>query len=153
MRTFYSEFKKIFTSGGFYACILFTLILLFFSEVYSDPTTMNRYTVVRALTDISEQKMLHTPELCNVYVMENAVSQWLLIFLPILSAFCFVPQICMEKESGALRFYTFRTSKLKFSLSRYFSGILSGSLAIVIGYAIFCAAIFFLFPGEENFPK
>lgn len=45
-----------------------------------------------------------------------------------------------------MRFQIFRSSKLKFNISRYFSGIICGGLAVSLGYVIFCCFVSFLFP-------
>lgn len=151
MRNFRSDLIKIFTSGGFYAAVLFMLLLLFSSNVYTDNFTNNRYNVIGALAEIDVSKMFQERELCDKSIMENVFSNWSIAFLPIISSFCFVPTICAEREAGAVRYGIFRSSRLKFSVSRYFSGVLCGGLAVALGYALFCGFVYLNFPALEDY--
>lgn len=147
LRSFYIDIKKIFMSGGFWLCLLMTTVLLFTATVYTDSDTQNRYSVIKALTDFTAEQRTKIFELCNVSVMRSAAEGWLSLFVPIITAFCFVPQFCAERDGNAVRFQIFRSSKLAHNLSRFFSGIISGGSAILLGYAVFCGAVYFLFPG------
>lgn len=151
MREAIIQFKKIFTSGGFYLCVLSTLILLFCAEVYAEPLTGNCYSAIRALLEFNREEMLQKLELCDILVMRSARGGWFTLFSPMIAAFCFVPSMCAERGNNALRFQIVRSSKLKFSLSQYFSGIISGGIAVALGYALFCGMVFFLFPGKSDF--
>lgn len=155
MRITFLQFKKIICSKKFYLCILLTAILLFCSEIFSETRNGNRYSVIKALIMFSREDMLKSYELCNAMVMQNARSGWFSFFLPVLTGFCFVPSICAERENNALRFWLVRSSRLKFNLAQYLSGIISGGLVISFGYLIFCASVSFMFPdiseyGESN---
>lgn len=151
MRVFYMYLKKICTSSGFYICIIFTVVLLFSAEAYTDPITQDRYSVIRAIMKFSHEEMLRHFELCDFEVMQNAKNGWLSLFAPIITAFCFVPLICGERDSNAIRCQIFRSSKLKYNLSRYFSGVICGGIAVSLGYAIFCGLVYFLFPHAADF--
>ncbi len=146
LRSFYIDIKKIFMSGGFWLCLLMTTVLLFTATVYTDLGTQNRYSVIKALTDFTAEQQTKIFELCNVSVMRSATGGWLSLFVPIITAFCFVPQFCVERDGNAVRFQIFRSSRLVYSLSNFFSGIVSGGIAIMLGYGLFCSAVYFLFP-------
>lgn len=151
MKVFYFHLKEISTSIGFYICIIFTVILLFSAEVYTDPVTQDRYSVIRAIMKFSREEMLRRFELCDFVVMQNARNGWISLFAPIITAFCFVPLICGKRDSNAIRCQIFRSTKLKFNLSRYFSGVICGGIAVSLGYAIFCGSVYFLFPHAADF--
>ncbi|MCM1062201.1 MAG: hypothetical protein NC452_18205 [Eubacterium sp.] len=136
---------------GFYICIASALILLFFAEIYNDPTTHDRYSVIRTVIEFDRNNMPNYFEMCDLTVMQNAKNGWFSLFIPIITAFCFVPLICDEQNSNAKRFRIFRSSKFKFGLSRYFSCIICGGFAVAFGYAIFCGSIYFMFPHITEF--
>lgn len=156
MRNFIVSFRKNATSLGFWLCVGMTVLLLFAAEVYYDYGTQSRYSVFRALTDFSREELANHIELCSANVVQNARSGWFTLFAPIIAAFCFVPIICAEREEKAARFQIFRTTKLKYSISQFFSGVVSGGIAISLGYIIFAIFVIILFPNMKiisEFPE
>ncbi|MCM1167477.1 MAG: hypothetical protein NC299_14885 [Lachnospiraceae bacterium] len=151
MRCLLVSFKKISSSSGFYFCIIMTVVLLFSAEVYTDYSTQSRYSVIRLIMDFDREYYLNNEMLCADRVMQNACGGWLGMFLPIITSFCFVPRICVEKSANAIRFEVFRTSKLKFDLSKFISGVLSSGIAVTLGYMVFCAVIGGIFPGAREY--
>ncbi len=150
MRSFIVTFRKNVTSLGFWLCVGMTVLLLFAAEVYFDYSTQTRYSVFRALTDFSREELVNHSELCSTTVVQNARGVWFTLFAPIISAFCFVPTMCIQREQNAVRFQIFRTTKLKYNISQFLSGVISGGLAMSLGYIIFAAAAFALFPGVSE---
>lgn len=146
MRNFIVSFRKNVTSLGFWLCVGMTVLLLFAAEVYYDYNTQTRYSVFRALTIFSREELANHFELCSATVVQNARSGWFTLFAPIITAFCFVPIICTEREEKAARFQIFRTTKLKYSISQFLSGVISGGLAMALGYIIFAVLAIILFP-------
>lgn len=147
MRNLLVSFRKIMTSRGFWLCAGMTVLLLFSAEVYTDYDTQNRYSVFRALTDLSGEKMTSHFELCNIMVTQNARGGWFTMFAPIIAAFCFVPLMCSEREENAVRFQIFRTTKFKYSVTEFLSGAIAGGLAMTLGYLVFSGGAMLLFPG------
>lgn len=74
MKNFYCCFKKTFTSGGFYVCVIFSLILLFSSEIYIDDLTGNKYSIIYTLIKLDKKEMLKHFEMTDFVVMRNAVA-------------------------------------------------------------------------------
>lgn len=146
MRNLFVSFRKIMTSCGFWLCVGMTVLLLFAAEVYTDYDTKNRYSVFRAITSLSREELCAHQELCNVMVIQNARGGWFTLFAPIITAFCFVPTMCAEREENAVRFQVFRTSKLKHSVTEFFSGVIAGGFAVMLGYAVFSGAAVVLCP-------
>ncbi|MCH5209097.1 MAG: hypothetical protein J1F04_09445 [Oscillospiraceae bacterium] len=151
MRNLTVSFRKIFTSTGFWLCVGATVILLFAMSVYTDFSTQNRYSVIRALTDLTAEERAQHYELCRTMVMREARSGWFTMFVPIITAFCFVPHICAERDSNAVRLQVFRSSRLKYNAAQFFSGTAAAGMAVLIGYALFCAAVYFLFPAPSEY--
>ncbi len=150
MRNLIVSFRKIMTSRGFWLCVGMTILLLFSAPIYTDFDTQNRYSAFRALTDFSGEELTSHYELCSIMVIQNARGGWFTLFAPIITAFCFVPLMTAEREENAVRFQIFRTSKLKYSITRFFSGVISGGTAMTLGYVIFSGAVAMLFPGVSR---
>ncbi|MCH5196990.1 MAG: hypothetical protein J1F28_09755 [Oscillospiraceae bacterium] len=150
MRAIIVELRKNLTSAGFFICVLFTVVLLFCAEIYTDRLTMERYSAIRALLDLDRAELAKQTEFENIMVMSNARNGWITLFVPIITAFCFVLQVCAERAGNAVRYGICRSSKIKYNLSRCFSGIVSGGLALALGYAIFCGLVFFMFPNASE---
>lgn len=151
MRELSVSFRKIMTSRGFFLCIGMTVLLLFTTAVYTDMTTQNRYSVIRALTDLTAEERSEHYELCRTTVMQGARGGWFTMFVPIITAFCFVPHICAERDSNAIRFQVFRSSKLKYNLTQFVSGTVAAGTAVLVGYTLFCGAVYLLFPAPSEY--
>ena len=146
-----SNFKKILTSPGFYACISLTVILCFCSEVYFDAQKMQAYSVISVLIDFDRKDILTDPQLCSFAVFSAGNGTWVLMFIPIVAAFAFVPLLCDGRESKALRYSVFRTSKWSFSTGNFLTAFLAGGFAVVIGFIIFGVCIFLMFPNISEY--
>lgn len=151
MRELFVQSRKIFSSPWFYLSTLLTIILLFCAEIYSDPSTLNRYSVINSLMTFDRDEMLRTAEFCGYNVIRSARSGWFTLFAPLSTAFCFVPLMCAERENNAVRFQVFRSSKMKYELSRYVSGTLSGGISAALGYAVFAGIVYLLFPDISQY--
>lgn len=150
MRETVISFRKIITAGGFWLCAAMSLVLLCCSDIYTDFDTQNRYSVVRAVLELPADVKSANVELCSAMVIRNARGAWFAQFAPILAAFCFVPQMCAEREENAVRFQIFRSSKLKWEISRFVSAVVSGGAAIMLGYMVFSAAALLIFPNVSE---
>ncbi|MDE6732077.1 MAG: hypothetical protein K2J77_04290 [Oscillospiraceae bacterium] len=150
MRTVCVILKKIITSRGFWLCVIMTVVLLFAADVHIDYNTMNRYSVIRGLHDFTREELAKEFEFCNISVVQNARTGWFMLFAPILGAFCFVPIITTERDENALRFQIFRASKLKYYIAEFFAGVISAGTATALGYTLFAAIAFPLFPSVSE---
>lgn len=151
MGNIYVCFRKLLTSLGFYLCILGTVALLFSAQVYTDTVNENRYSVIQAAMEFDGGYCLQHYDLCDFMIMKNAEYGWLTLFVPMITAFCFVPSMCTEQASNAIRYQIFRSSRLKFEFSRFLSGIISGGTAAAVGYAVFCGTVSLLFPAAAEY--
>lgn len=150
MRNFIVTTRKNVTSPGFWLCVGMTVLLLSAAEVYYDHLTQTRYSVFHVLTDFSHEELANHFELCGTTVVQQARSGWFTLFAPIITAFCFVPTKCAERGQNAVRFQIFRTTKRNYHISQFFSGIISGGIAMTIGYIIFTAIALILFPNASE---
>lgn len=143
--------KMVFTNYGFYLCAVFTVILCMCASIYYEGRTNENYSVIKSLTEFDRQFMLHDTSFCSYQVIERGSGSWLSMFVPIISAFAFVPIICDEAESKMIRNSVFHSSKLTFYASKYITACLSGGLAVMLGFAVFAVIINFTFPNIDQY--
>ena len=102
---------KILTGYGFYFCILFTVVLCFSARLYTDFMDGKEYSIFTALLSFDRQYMLSNTDFCSFEVLRKGTGSWLSMFLPLVSAFSFLPIVCDEYETRYVRFEVFRTSR------------------------------------------
>lgn len=147
-----TDFYKIVTGYGMYLCVLFTIILCFGTSIHIDMMNNDQYSVIRSLISFDREFMLSSYDFISINVALKGAGSWLSMFIPIISAFAYIPLVCDESESKSIRNAVFRSSKLKFYLSRFITAVFSGGFAVMIGYMVFCGMVFILFPGIGEFP-
>lgn len=138
--------KIIFLNYGFYICAIFTVILCFTASIYYDSTVSENYSIIKSLTEFNCEFMLTDTSFCTYKVIECGSGSWLSMFIPIISAFAFIPFMCDEKESKTIRSSLIRSSRFTFHTSKFIAGCLSGGFAVVFGFAIFALIVSILFP-------
>ena len=148
-----ADFKLIFENYGFYVCVAFTMILCLCGNAYHDMLKNENYSVITILTQFDREMLLSDTRFCSYEIIQNVSGDWFSMFLPIISAFTFVPLICDERESKALRNVIFRTSKISFYASKFISACLAGGLAVFIGYSVFAGFACIAFPGAGQYSK
>lgn len=146
-----AEFYKILTGYGFYICMAFTVVLCFCTGIYRDPMNNNEYSVIKSLMEFDREFMLRDSAFCSYRVAERGSGSWLSMFIPIISAFAFIPLVCDESESRFIRFSIFRSSKFSFRTSKFLTACISGGLAVMLGYIIFTASVYVLFPNISEY--
>lgn len=153
--TFFRNIKsllyRILTGYGFYICIVFTVILCFSADIYEDFGNGNKYSAFKALIGFDRDFMLSNTSFCSLAVMQKGTGSWLSLFIPIVASFSFVPIICDEYEAKAIRFEVFRCSKLCYHSSKFIAACLSGGLAIMLGFGLFTAIEYLLFPNISEY--
>lgn len=151
MRSLKTNIYKIISGLGFYICIVFTVILCFSANIYTDIIKNDHYSVFSAVRTFDREFMLTDTSFCSFNVICNAASGWLTMFIPIVSAFAYIPLVCDEYESKSVRFEIFRTGKKSYHLSRFVTACFCGGLAVTIGYAVFSVLAFILFPSLSDY--
>lgn len=138
--------QKVFTSPGFYLCVLFTLVLCFTAEAYTDYAENKVYSVFGLWLGFSKEEMLTRTEMSAYQVLGKATGGWLANFLPIVAAFPFLPLLCDESISKNVRYATHRGTKASFVAGRLLTALVSGGLAVLCGFALFTGAVYLMFP-------
>lgn len=139
--------RKVFTGPGFYLCVLFTLILCFTAEVYTDYTHNKVYSVLGLWLGFSKEEMLIHTQMSAYEMIRKATGGWLATFMPIVAAFPLLPLLCDESASKNLRYSVHRETKESFLTGRFLTTMVSGGLAVLCGFALFVGAVYLMFPG------
>lgn len=145
------NFRMIFTNYGFYICIAFTAVLCFCTAIYCDPTNNNEYSAIKSLVEFDREFMLNSTSFCSYSVASKGAGSWLTMFIPIISAFAFIPLVCDRCESKFVRFSVFRSSKFSHRTAEFLSACISGGLAVMLGYALFTVLVYVLFPNINEY--
>lgn len=145
------NFYKILTGYGFYICVIFTAILCFSANIYEDFGNGNRYSAIMSLMKFDKDFMLSDTSFCSFEVMRKGAGSWLSLFIPLISAFAFVPLVCDEYEAKSVRFEVFRSSKLCYNASRFITACLCGGLAVMLGFGLFTLTEYALFPNISEY--
>lgn len=143
--------RMVFTNYGFYICTAFTVVLCFCTGIYRDPTNNNEYSVIKSFMKFDREFMLNDFSFCSYKVAESGSGSWLSMFIPIISAFAFIPLVCDESESKFIRFSIFRSSKFSYHTSKFLTACISGGLAVTFGYIIFTVSVYALFPNIREY--
>lgn len=142
---------RTFSSSTFWYCVLATFVLCFTAGVARDPKTNESLMAIQVLF---RSEMLMTQTELNAWsIFCSAGGIWLAMFIPILSAFPFVPVIINNRITQAARFTISRIGKRRYQIGNISGTFLSGGLAIAIGYALFGIAVWLLFPSLHDYPQ
>lgn len=153
IRNIKTNFYKILTGYGFYVCIIFTFILCFCTYIYNDYISGDRYSVVISLMNFDREFMLGDTTFCSFEVMRKGVGSWLSLFIPIISAFAFIPLVCDEYEAKSVRYEIFRSSRFGYDMAKYITACLCGGLAVMLGFALYALSVYLLFPNLNEYEQ
>ncbi|MGN1276111.1 MAG: hypothetical protein ACI4UK_03875 [Floccifex sp.] len=151
LRIINTNLIKTLTSPGFYACVLMTLVFSFTVELYYDASAQESYSVIQVFMKFNRDEMLANTDFCSYNVFIKGVDGWFPMFIPIVAAFPIIPLICDEKNSRFRRITVFRTTKFSFNTGSFLSAMISGGLAVLLGFLLFTAAIYIMFPSIKDF--
>lgn len=127
-----------------------TAALCFSVQVYTDNSNGRVYSVLEALLSIDHTVMAESSELIPPLIIGKALSGYAAMALPITAALPFVMSFISERSSGNMRFTVIRTGRVKYYLSKFFSALLSGGLAVWLGVNLFAVLVYILFPHTQS---
>ena len=153
LRIIKTDMKKVFTSFGFYSCVIITFLLCFTYNLSYDYIANEGLSVFAVFTRYSRSELLENIDYCTLSVFRLSISQWVILFIPIIASFSFVPLFCDERNSKLIRYSTIRTSKITYNVGKFVTAFLAGGLAILIGHMLFGITIQFMFPSLSEYPK
>lgn len=146
LSTLWQDIKKTVGNYSFVVCAIITVALCFTAQVYTNWETGKSYMVIDIIKEFSYEQMLENSSFSFTTVFALSTGGYLAMFLPIISAFPFIPNFCSERNSGLVRLTIFRTGKYRYYFSKFISAIIGGGLAVTLGYLVYAVIISFIFP-------
>lgn len=145
------ELNKTIWNIGFLFCILISAGLFFTNQAYIEPSGGKMYAVIEVMLHWNSE-MVHTEHsFAAQCLLLNAVSGYLLMFIPILAAFPFIPNFCAERNSGMIRLVIGRTGKFRYYAGKFLSAMIGGGLAVLLGYLLYGVIIIGTFPDIKTY--
>lgn len=146
-----SELKKVIISPYFAVGITAFALMCFTSPAYRDYSNMNEVSIFEMITMLGKEQA-QTYEFSAQYVCSHGFGTWVVQFLSIIVAFPFVKVLCDERRFSEKRYMICRIGKLRYCLSKFISAILGGAVLCALGYLLFTAAVYIIFPQITQFP-
>lgn len=151
LRALRCDLNKTIVNIGFVGAVLLTAMLCFTAVIYYDGNNDKSYSAVEVFFDDCEQLVEHEVSFSSLSVFCQGMKGYITMFLPIIVSFPFMVSFCAERNSGLIRAAIARTGELRYCLSKFTASFLSGGLAALLGYVVFGAVTYAVFPGVESY--
>lgn len=146
-----TELKKVILSPYFLIGIIAFALMCFTSSAYTDYSNMKQISIFEMITMLGTEQA-QTYEFSAQYVCSHGFGTWVVQFLSIIVAFPFVKALCDERRFSEKRYIICRTGKLRYCLSKFISAIFAGAFLCALGYLLFSAAVYAIFPKPNELP-
>lgn len=144
-----TELKKVIISPYFAVGIIAFALMCFTSPAYRDYSNMNEVSIFEMITMLGTEKA-ETYEFSAQYVCSRGFGVWVVQFLSIIVAFPFVKVLCDERRYSEKRYIISRMGKLRYCLSKFISAIIGGAILCALGFLLFSAAVYMIFPNVSE---
>lgn len=151
LRIIRSNIQKVFYDPGFVISVVFAFLLCSSAVIYVDPKNYNEYSAFSALFSFGRDDMLCNISFSSIEVLRCCGTGWLIMFVPMAAAFTWIRLFCAERHSGAVRFEILRENRLSYCLSKIAVGCLSGGTVMLLGFLLYAAAVFLLYPNFSSY--
>lgn len=143
------QLYKMFVSPIPMVCVLMILALCCVTNVYADPESGKGYSVATMLLSGDIAQFAADNQVVRENVVRSAMSSWLIMFAPVICVLPFVKSVSSEKSS-LKRFEMHRCGKGVFAVTRLLVGMLTSAAILCVGYGLFIALSFGLFPSAAE---
>lgn len=140
------DLNKSIINLGFFGAVFVTMILCFTASVYTNITDSRTYSIFESVTMLDKTIILSNAQFASISVLQSALSGYVSMFIPIITAFPFMITFCAERNNGLMRFTIVRTGKLRYYFSKFTAALVSGGLAVMLGTAAFGVFAYIAFP-------
>ncbi|MGN1120276.1 MAG: hypothetical protein ACI4Q4_07945 [Oscillospiraceae bacterium] len=106
---------------------------------------MNEVSIFEMISMLGTEQA-ESYEFSAQYVCAHGFGTWVVQFLSIIVAFPFVKAICDERRFSEKRYIICRMGKLRYCLSKFISAIIGGAVLCALGFLLFSAAVYAIFP-------
>lgn len=145
-------FKKLFRSPAFWASVIGTAVICMFSELYNDIHSGSTKTVIEMYMQYTRNALLSDTILCSYSVFLTGFGNWPAMFVPVIVSISSISICIDERKSGMWRFTLHRIGRIRYSIGECLFILLSGGLALTLGYGIFGALAAIMFPPLSAYP-
>lgn len=146
LNIFRCDLNKSIKNPGFFGAVFVTMTLCFTASIYTDITDSRTYSIFESITILDRTTIISHSEFASVRVLQNALSGYVSMFIPIITAFPFMMTFCAERNNGLMRFTITRTGKFRYYLSKFTAALVSGGLSVMLGTAAFGIFAYAVFP-------
>lgn len=143
------QLYRMFVSPIPMVCVLMIFVLCCVTNVYSDPESGKGYSVATMLLSGDIAQFAVDNQVVRENVVRSAMSSWLIMFVPVICVLPFVKSVSSEKSS-LKRFEMHRCGKGVFAVTRLLVGMLTSAVILCVGYGLFIALSFGLFPSAAE---
>lgn len=146
-------FKKLFRSPIFWCSVVAAAVICMFSELYYDSQTNVTKTVFEMFTQYTKTAMLSNVELCSYSVFIKGFGTWVAMFVPVIVSLASISICIDERKSGVWRYVLHRAGTTRYGIGGCLFILLSGGIALSLGYALFGALAAIMFPPLSAYPS
>lgn len=150
MRSIGIEFRKNMHPIFSLISCLGIVILCLLNVGYTTPSGKG-YTILELLVSAKRSTLLTSAELNRYQIYQMAMNGYITLLLPMIVSLGYVYVTASEKSNGAIRFLLIREGKIKYSLSKTISAMLSSGCTLVLGYLILGIIIYLKFPAPSEY--
>lgn len=149
LRSLKMQLCRMFVSPIPVVCVLMIFALCCVTNVYSDPENGKGYSVATMLLSGDIAQFAADNQVVRENVVRSAMSSWFIMFAPVICVLPFVKSVSSEKSS-LKRFEMHRCGKGVFAVTRLLVGMLTSAVILCVGYGLFIALSFGLFPSAAE---
>ncbi len=146
-------FKKLFCSPIFLLSVAAAAVICMFSELYHSTRSGTEKTVIEMYLQYTRSAMLSDVGLCSYTVFVKGFGNWVAMFVPVIVSISSISIFIDERKSGVWRYALHRTGRIRYGIGGCFFILLSGGLALTLGYALFGILAAIMFPPLSAFPE
>lgn len=152
LHTLKQDLNKTVINLGFIGAVFITFIFGFMGIAYMDNANGGKeYSVLEALTAFDREFITSHSDFSALRIFTMGLSNYSVMFMPIIVALPFTVSFCAERNNGLMRFTISRTGKLRYYISKFFASALSGGLAVLIGMILFGVFAEAMFPPLSSY--
>lgn len=149
LRSLKMQLYRMFVSPIPMVCVLMIFALCCVTNVYTDPESGKGYSVVTILLPGDISQFVADNQVVRENVVRSAMSSWLIMFAPVICVLPFVKSVSSEKSS-LKRFEMHRSGMGVFAVTRLLAGMLTSAAILCVGYGLFIALAFGIFPSAAE---
>ena len=146
MKTLRCDLNKSINNPGFFGAVIVITLLCFASTGYNDTSVDRCYSAFEMLLNENRRIVEEKYMISSVLIFQQAFSGYITMFMPMIVAFPFMMTFCSERSSGLMRFAVTRSGQVRYCISKAFSAVISGGLAVMMGVMLFGILTAILFP-------